>query len=259
MENVSTAMLISFFHSYVDIADKMWNSFPQLHNTQGPFVYTNTLMFCFHTVNAPVALYAFQSCTQGHDLTPNALDAEVNEVGGIAKVTFEKGPGGTESAKFLGAEDSFLNIPGVLAKSWLFSMTFSMMIYAQGPGTLLSFGTGNGVQVLLDNRNDLVFKLAQGVEIKARIHLKRWYHITVTYDLDSGKAHIYNGLRAMATRTFTHQQVYQAAGDLKVGSDGKDNFKGYVSCLQVYQIALSAKEIRDIQTCPISSGENKGI
>ena len=101
----------------------------------------------------------------------------------------------------------------------------------------------------------LTFQLTEDDHIGFTVSYNRWYRVTVVYDYPSGKAQLYDGIRARASKTLPRYTGLNTAGDVTVGSDGDAHFTGRVACLQVYPVALSAAKIIAIQDCPLDDGK----
>ena len=100
--------------------------------------------------DSPVAFYPLRGCTQGADLTPNTLDALVNDT----LVPPVSGPGNLPAGalQLTGQPGSVLTVPAPKADRWFYSFSLTLSVYPEGPGVLVAFGEDDGVKVHISDR-----------------------------------------------------------------------------------------------------------
>ena len=78
-----------------------------------------------------------------------------------------------------------------------------------------------------------------------------WNYIAVTHDFDTGNVAIHVNNTEVTSGTVS-QRVVASNNNVKLGQDGSDTFSGSMSCVQIYDTLLTAQQIADKETCPIS-------
>ncbi len=188
-------------------------------------------------------------------------------MGQSLKPVFTNGPNMKQNRAIQldGKPSSLVTIPALIDGSPLFpfkSFTIIVNIYAEKThhGPILDFGK-HGMAIYTDNNKFEITIPKQGAKkvtgkdkfsSKANTLVKdTWSNVAVTFNGDNGDAKIYingkfdNSL-SLGARAVAMSEALRL-GPLVM----KKSFKGKVSCLQIYDKALTAQEVNDKQTCPI--------
>ena len=181
----------------------------------------------------------------------------------VKNTNIVSGPDNTDNGAtmFTGAAESQVKVENSTKLDTTYSLSVFLNVYVEGSGSIVNYGTNRGVGLYYDKTNgEIVFHVVKrGTtdvidELKAKVEPKKWYHVGGTYDYNTGKAYLYVDSKEEAvsgtprvTMLATDSAVYLGA---VVGVT--DNFKGRVSCLQIFDRAVEKAEIDALKKCELS-------
>ncbi len=84
-------------------------------------------------------------------------------------------------------------------------------------------------------------------KVEKKIDTGKWYRVAANYDFTLGRARLYIDGAKRGEKTFTPGMMIHSKGHIRLGG-----FLGDVSCLQVFDRALTSHEIEDFRKCPLS-------
>ena len=203
-----------------------------------------------------VAFYPFNSAHTTKDMLGSQLD-------GIASnVQLATGPKGNAggSYRFMGTSNSYIELPNSGGLDTMYSLTVVMWIYPEGPtaGPLFNYGTS------ITNLWRLHFWIAAGgnfffrpadrqgnmySSVTSPATSGQWHYVAVSYDYNTGVARLWIDGVEKGKETVG---VFQLATDLNVRIGVKTGdaryFKGRVTGIQVYNVALNRDQIMAVKT-----------
>ena len=191
------------------------------------------------------------------DISPNGATKAVSN-----NVTFAPGPFGNPNGSFFfsGDENSFveLNNTGELdtrfsitVLAWVHVLNFKGPIYKHEPESygfsLLVFNSTLGVKVRYMDRDTLKIYLLHKEEV---LKADAWNFIGSTYDYQTGLATIFVNNRTVMQTVIKAKIEIATDSDIRIGAMRSQNlyFRGRISCLQVYDQALSVDQIIKAKT-----------
>ncbi|XP_048583834.1 uncharacterized protein LOC5504590 isoform X1 [Nematostella vectensis] len=224
-----------------------WNDVPC--PTEAPVLCQDNMV-----IPNPVALFPLCGPNIAQEASPDALPDGV-----LSNIYMSPGPRGhsNNSARFTGFMDSFITFPNNGALDIISSITILAWIYPTTyGGTIFNYGSSpSGVHI------SLVFPGKLSAEFYDRdvpksfavvtggvIPLNKWSYIGVVYDYSSGLTRLF-----VKNETVTSRRIYSLTrldtrGDVRVGSlPGRTGYKGRISCLQIYDVALSDWKVLDVR------------
>lgn len=180
-------------------------------------------------------------------------------------MTFGSGPQDTpQRAAVFNGRSSIMKISGNARLNTEESLTVMMDVYAEESGRIFQFGR-DGVYLDFTNNagmGEFLFYPLEAKNVKTppvtkgKLPTKKWHHVAVTYFFATSEARLYlNGLLAGIRRYTPGSRKIFTDSEVTVGA----NFKGRISCFQVYEKALSRSEINRLKECPLGDEGLKGI
>ncbi|XP_022810271.1 uncharacterized protein LOC111347272, partial [Stylophora pistillata] len=223
-------------------------------------------------VPMPVAIFTLRGANGTVDLSRNgATKAKSNNI------TFEPGPCGNPNGSFFfsGMNDSFVHLENngeldtrlstsILA--WVYLQNSTSFIYKYE--TVYNFSTCSlivvpqslGVQVTYIDRKTLK---EYSLHKKNILNSDKWNFIGTTYDYHTGIATIFVNNSVVTQKVLKVKMELGTASEVLIGGSTRSNkfFRGRISCLQVYDQALSVDQIIKVksrcnQTAQFECGPN---
>lgn len=207
-------------------------------------------------VDGLVAFYPFNSAHTTKDMLGSQLD-------GIASnVQLATGPKGNAggSYRFMGTSNSYIELPNSGGLDTMYSLTVVMWIYPEGPtaGPLFNYGTSTTnlwrLHFWIAVGGNFFFRPAdrQGnmySSVTSPATSGQWHYVAVSYDYNIGVARLWIDGVEKGKETVG---VFQLATDLNVRIGVKTGdaryFKGRVTGIQVYNVALNLDQIMAVKT-----------
>lgn len=208
----------------------------------------------------PVGLYPFNNVYKTTDASC------YGNLGGTAQdVELVAGPSGEANTayKFAGIGTSYINIPGSQHLDTKNSITILVWIFQTGhPGSIIQYLDSNrdneiqtektnSVEIRTSRINSIsaIFVERSGESLASltndTINLEgKWLYIGASYDHNSGSATLWLDGNAVQQTNIGKREL-RTHRDIQVGSGhGKgDSFEGRISCIQIYDRALSQQEV----------------
>lgn len=214
-----------------------------------------------------MAFFPLNKGARGRDLRNRSPTGRLNHVraapGPLGR------PGG--SIQLLGKRTSYVQFPnrrgGVLDTSY--SMTVLAWIYPEGTaGPLFNYHpSARGVHFWLKTPRTLYasFMHRKGrkytAPVRSRsIQLRKWQFVGATYNRNTGTAALWKNGKKIAKR-FIGRIRLATNYPVRMGARSGDRryFKGRVTCLQVYSVALTAAQVRRAAKKCFKAGESSKI
>lgn len=209
-----------------------------------------------------MVVYPLNRGFKGRDLTNRNAPARPNNVryapGPLGK------PGG--AIRFLGKKTSFVHFPNKNgAIDTRNSITILVWIYPEGkPGPIFNYHPGGwGVHLWLTSPTTL---FARFTKRRGRVFTRslssvsviprQWQVVGASYDQNTGVASLWRNGRRVRTANIGKIQLatnYPARMGAKMGD--RRYFRGRVSCLQVYKVALSSQQMKKAAKACANKGE----
>ncbi|XP_022807962.1 uncharacterized protein LOC111344964 [Stylophora pistillata] len=210
-------------------------------------------------VPMPVVLFTLRGANGTVDLSPNgATKAKSNDI------TFAPGPFGNPNGSFFfsGMNDSFVHLENNRQLDTRFSTSIFAWVYLQNSTgfiykyeTVYRFFTCSlmvvhqslGVQVTYMDRKTLK---AYFLHEKNILNSDEWNFIGTTYDYHTGIATIFVNNSVVTQRVLKVKMELGTASEVLMGGSTRWNrfFRGRISCLQVYDQALSVDQIIKVKS-----------
>ena len=232
-----------------------------VHETVLVHLVSIDVFFCLSTaLPEPIALYPLDGEHGGQD-----IGRRNNSPGSLIGVKLAPGRYGQPdgSYKFSGSAESYVEFPKNGGLDTRYAQTVLAWVYPESPdGTLFSYQAQNsprGVHLLLQNPYKLFAKfvtrkylLPPGVETD-KIRPSAWNFVGATYDNVTGIERLWvDGKRVAELTVGTFELATQGAVRMGAMSGASQFFKGRISCLQVYDRALTAQMIQNSRDrCPV--------
>lgn len=178
----------------------------------------------------------------------------------VSNVQLAAGPKGNTggSYRFLGSSNSYIELPNNGGLDTMFSLTIVMWVYPEGPedGPIFNYGTSTylwGVHFWIAGGNFFF----RSVDRHGKMYpvttspatSDQWRYVAGSYDYNTGVARLWIDGVEVTQKTVG---VFQLATDLnvRIGAKTDDNryFKGRVTGIQVYNVALSRDQIMTVKT-----------
>ena len=197
-----------------------------------------------------VAVYPLSARTKGRD-----IGLFGNPSGIPRNVRFAPGPDRTRrgSYQFLGRPDSFIEFPNNGRLDTRRSITLLAWIYHEGrAGPIFNYKpNGWGVHFWMISPSTLFVRFTRRKQLRFTKHLvsrrvrpRQWQYVGATYNQNTGVARLFVNKRFVARRKIGRIRLatnYPARMGSRVGD--RRYFRGRISCMQVYDQALSARQI----------------
>ena len=198
-----------------------------------------------------VAIFALDDETKTKDITGNNLPGKPSNVRPAPGP--DGRPGG--STLFFGSSNSYIEFPNNGKLDTRRSMTILAWIYHSGrSGPIFNYNRrGFGVHLWMVGPRVLFVrfvKRSRGRTSSVATYSKKpryraWNYIGATYDYNTGVATLWLNSKPVARQSigrFDLATNYPIRMGARIGD--RRAFRGKISCLQVYSIALNAKQIR---------------
>lgn len=170
-------------------------------------------------------------------------------------VRLAKGPDGKRagSYEFFGRRNSYIKFPNNGRIDTKKSITIIAWIYHTGrAGPIFNYmPNGWGVHFWMTSPRTLFVRFTKRGSRRStpalaskRIKPYKWQYVAATYDYNTGKAKLYLNSRVIASRRIGRIKLatnYPVRMGAKIGD--RRYFKGRVSCVHVYDVALNGKQI----------------
>lgn len=197
-----------------------------------------------------MAVYPLNVRTKSRDISFSR-----NVPGIMSNVRPAPGPDGRRgtSYEFLGRRNSFIHYPNNGRLDTRNSITILAWIYHQGrTGPIFNYHPKAwGVHLWMVGPRTLFVRFTKRGNrdftpalVSKTVKRSRWQYVGATYDQSTGIAKLFVSGRRVARRHIGRIRLatnYPARMGVRVG-DGR-YFRGRISCLQVYNVALSARQI----------------
>lgn len=190
-----------------------------------------------------------------HDNSGAALNVEYVDVGDALDAAM----------RFLGDETSyFTTVSSSETLDVQYHVTLLLHVYPESNGTILNFGTesGLGLSIVPDgDSHKLVFQVkprdgsATMTAEFTQIEIETRSYIAATYDYSTGQATVFVNNVAGTTVTFDTPVELHTSENLIMGGLTDSWFLGDVSCVRVYDRALTMAEISENEACPIGKSD----
>ena len=205
----------------------------------------------------PLAVYLLDGCTGAEDVSDNHNNGEVGSI------SYTSGPDGTlrGAMAFSGSSDSYVHMVNNNGSLDVFySMSVFMYVYIESEGFVMNYGRdesrvgfyyeGSQLQVRFRERDQ---GIGLGETVDATLDQAKWYQVGVTYDYETAEAKMYVDGAEVDSKTFSEKRTLSTNDDLYFGANGNtdlSDFRGAVSCVYVYDRAITTEEIIATATCP---------
>lgn len=222
---------------------------------QGSVTFWSTYVSCLISELPPlVAIFTLDQETKTKDITGN------NKPGKPSNVRLAPGPDGRAggSTLFIGSSNSYIEFPNNGKLDTRRSMTILAWIYHNGrSGPIFNYDRrGFGVHLWMVGPRVLFVrfvKRSRGRTSSVATYTKKpryraWNYIGATYDYNTGVATLWLNSKPVAKQSIGRFELatnYPIRMGARIGD--KRAFRGKISCVQVYSIALNEKQIRGAQ------------
>ncbi|XP_032232655.2 uncharacterized protein LOC5508016 [Nematostella vectensis] len=200
----------------------------------------------------PVAFYPLNAVHKTRDISGNNLP-----VGIASSVTLVKGLDGREGGAyyFSGTSSSYIEIPYHAMIDTRYSLTVLAWARPEKDGPILNYYRSNfGVHFWITNNSpsNLFIRIMTRSHVLTKILVSEalsiftWYFVGFSYDYTSGCLKLY--LNGVLVREYNIGKVELATDrEIRLGAVTHDSryYRGRITCLQIYNTALSRNEIRD--------------
>lgn len=188
-----------------------------------------------------------------------------NEAGREKGVNLAAGPyNQPETAfEFMGTRQSYIEIPASQQLDTRYSMAVLAWVYYNGPssGPIFSYveKQGLGVQLWVMRQGKLFARLmARDGRLSDIVTLENddvnltgnWHYVGVSFDHSSRRATLWIDGRSVQEKITLDKLELKTGGMMRLGSVSRKHtkhFKGKISCIQVYNKALSHSEVKAVK------------
>ncbi len=173
----------------------------------------------------------------------------------VPKLKYEAGPQGDVNAAAMFTDMTGpMTIPKASHLDVKYSVTVLMHVQPHDVGNLLSFGGPEGHGLSISEDDKLTFSpvgQTPGAPLegpKTDIDISnKWQYVAMTYDYTGGAGKVYiDGNEKNSVQI--GKNIMKTDEDIEVGGG---NFTGLISCLRIYDRALTRQEINDAKACPL--------
>ena len=177
-----------------------------------------------------------------------------NKPGRIVGVVPVSGPNGQPGSafKFRGRPDSFIEFPNKGGLDTKNSITILGYVNPESPGPIFNYNPrGFGMHLWMVRRNVLFARFVKRNKkftrpvATNRVKPGTWHWVGATYDRNTGYARLYVDSRKTAERYLGRIKLatnYPVRMGARVGD--RRFFRGKITCVQVYNVALTRQQIR---------------
>lgn len=181
----------------------------------------------------------------------------------VGDTNIVSGPGGTDNGAtmFIGATGSQVKIENIAMLDTTYSLSIFLNVYADETGSIVNYGNERSVGLYYDKASsEIVFRLVKRnttqmfLELKTKLDAKKWYHVGGTYNYNTGLARLFVDGKQGDVSSTPRTDMLATDSAIYLGAIGTvtDNFKGRVSCLQIFDRPLQLNEIDDLKKCELS-------
>ena len=229
-----------------------------------PLLTRETLFFSVIRRGA-VAVYQLNSASKNRDIS-----GYVNPPATFVGVYYARGPDNHPQGalSFRGRRNSYVLIPNNGCLDTRFSLTIIMWVYPESSGPLLHFnpkGWGVHVWIISQFRLFARFVPRSGKSVTAvykRIKPRQWNYIAASYDRRTGLATLWLDSLPIIQRKIGRFRLGLATNyPIVIGSKPGDRrkFRGRIACVQMYNYAMSAAQIRSKKKQCFRTGRRKSL
>ena len=229
-----------------------------------PLLTRETLFFSVIRRGA-VAVYQLNSASKNRDIS-----GYVNPPATFVGVYYARGPDNHPQGalSFRGRRNSYVLIPNNGCLDTRFSLTIIMWVYPESSGPLLHFnpkGWGVHVWIISQFRLFARFVPRSGKSVTAvykRIKPRQWNYIAASYDRRTGLATLWLDSLPIIQRKIGRFRLGLATNyPIVIGSKPGDRrkFRGRIACVQMYNYAMSAAQIRSKKKRCFRTGRCKSL
>ena len=200
-------------------------------------------------------MYPLTSNTRGKD------KKKTNKPGILRNIRFAPGPFGKPrtAVKFLGKKNSYIQLPndgGLDAKNAITILAWVKPEGRSGPivnyhpnawSVLIWIERGRSVLVRYTRRNNR----KPFITLRAMLKPRKWNNVGTSYDRSTGKVSLFVNERLVKQATSRERPALSTQYPVRMGARmgrqirfRRPYFKGLVSCLQFYNVALKLKQVR---------------
>ena len=196
-----------------------------------------------------MAFFPLTSKYGAQDISPTR-----NKPGRIVGVVPVSGPNGQPGSafKFRGRPDSFIEFPNKGGLDTKNSITILGYVNPESPGPIFNYNPrGFGMHLWMVRRNVLFARFVKRNKkftrpvATNRVKPGTWHWVGATYDRNTGYARLYVDSRKTAERYLGRIKLatnYPVRMGARVGD--RRFFRGKITCVQVYNVALTRQQIR---------------
>ena len=198
-----------------------------------------------------LAVYALDGPRRGQDISRSR-----NPTAKLIGVTPAPGPDGRPdgSMQFYGRSSSYVELPNTGRLDARYSITILAWVYHEGrAGPIFNYNPrGFGVHLWMVRPRELFARFVQRSgrstqPVRSRgLKYKAWNYVGTTYDGKTGKATLWLNSRPIASQKIGRVRLSTNL-PVRIGARQGDRryLKGRVFCVQVYSVALNAKQIEE--------------
>ena len=208
-----------------------------------------------------MAFFPLTSKYGSRDISPTRnLPGKI--VGAIPAPGPDGQPGG--AFKFRGRPDSFIEFPNKGRLDTKDSITILAYVNPETPGPIFNYNPkGFGMHFWMVRPNVLFARFVKRNKkftrpiASNRIKPRTWNWVATTYDKNTGYARLYVDSKITAERNLGKIRL-ATNYPVRMGARVGDNrfFRGKITCVQVYNVALSSKQIRAARKSCFKPGES---
>ena len=204
------------------------------------------------SVPDPIALYPLNSDYETREANNRQLMGTTG-----ANVSLAPGPEGEPrgSYQFSGQADSYIEFPSKGGLNVKRSMTMLCWVYMETlnvSGPLFSYNNPPWGIRLRINSGKLRTRFKKNTHSTTELPLepKQWHYVGSSYDHETGKASLWlNGTKVKESNigagiTLATEQIVRMGATTK---SGRQRFKGRITTMQVYNVALTAGQIHKVK------------
>lgn len=198
------------------------------------------------------AVFPLNGMSGGRDISINH-----NKAATLVNVKPAPGPDGLPlGSLFLrGIANSYIYFPNRGCMDTKNSMTIALWVYPESAGPIFHyFPKGWGVHLWMKDINTILVKFVPrslqtiSVVTSRRIKPRAWNFVAATYDYETGLASLWNDATLISQRNIGKIELatnYPAISGKKARD--KRIFRGRIACLQIFDRALTGRQIRAIK------------
>ena len=209
----------------------------------------------------PVAVYPFTVISKNRDIS-GYVNPPARFVGRL-KYSFGPNKHPQGALYFSGERNTYVLIPNNGCLDTRFSITIAFWVYPLQPGSLVHFnpdGSGMDVSIVMPFKVSVRLISRSGksvISLEKRIPKDKWTYLTVTSDHKTRLATLwFDSIPFDQRRIDGFRYGFATNYPISIGGTrrGTRRFKGKISCLQIYNYALTKAQIYSKKTRCFSSG-----